>query len=72
MNAHEATMSEADRRTDAPSGEHVSESKRTLLKAGWVAPIVVVLSLPAASFDANASGRPPWAPGPPPTVPPFK
>lgn len=35
----------------------VSQSKRTLLKAGWVAPVVVVLSLPAVSFDANASGK---------------
>ena len=38
-----------------PQDPSVSQSKRTLLKAGWVAPVVVVLSLPAVSFDANAS-----------------
>jgi len=56
-----------------PQGPSVSQSKRALLKAGWVAPVVVVLSLPAVSFDANASdggGRPIWTPGPPPTRPP--
>jgi hypothetical protein len=37
--------------------EAVSRSKRALLKAGWVAPVVVVLSLPVVSFAANASGR---------------
>ena len=40
-----------------PQDPSVSQSKRTLLKAGWVAPVVVVLSLPAVSFDANASGK---------------
>jgi hypothetical protein len=35
----------------------VSASKRKLLRAGWVAPAVVVLSLPVVSFEANASGR---------------
>jgi len=29
-----------------PQGPSVSQSKRALLKAGWVAPVVVVLSLP--------------------------
>jgi len=48
-----------------PQDPSVSQSKRTLLKAGWVAPVVVVLSLPAVSFDANASGRVrPIQPGP--------
>lgn len=45
-----------------PDDQSVSQSKRTLLKAGWVAPVVVVLSLPAVSFDANASGRGPKGP----------
>jgi hypothetical protein len=39
----------------ATENQSVSQSKRTLLKAGWVAPVVVALSLPVASFDANAS-----------------
>ena len=39
-----------------PQDPSVSQSKRTLLKAGWVAPVVVVLNLPAVSFAANASG----------------
>ena len=48
---------------DASRQGTVSGSRRTLLKAGWVAPVVVVLSLPVVSFDANASGG---GPNPPP------
>ncbi len=41
--------------------ERISTSKRTLLKAGWVAPVIVVLNLPRNSFATNSSGvtRPP-------------
>lgn len=49
--------------SDAPGmpPERISASKRTLLKAGWVAPVIVVLNLPSNSFATNSSGatRPP-------------
>lgn len=48
--------------TDARgTSERISTSKRTLLKAGWVAPVIVVLNLPKNSFATNSSGvtRPP-------------
>ena len=64
-------MAEHQMSRSPPNDQSVSQSKRTLLKAGWVAPVVVVLTLPAISFDANASGRPPGVGGGPPfPVPP--
>jgi hypothetical protein len=32
------------------TAERVSSSKRTLLKAGWVAPLIAVISLPASGM----------------------
>ena len=61
-------MAEHQMSRSPPNDQSVSQSKRTLLKAGWVAPVVVVLTLPAISFDANASGGPRRCPsgnGPP-------
>ena len=54
---------------DAPgmSPERISTSKRTLLKAGWVAPVIVVLNLPRNSFAQNSSGA-----IPPPTSSPLQ
>ena len=40
---------------DAPVG--TSLSKRALLKAGWVAPVILAVNLPRSGFAANASGR---------------
>jgi hypothetical protein len=58
-------MSENSRPMEPPEVAAPSRRRRTLLKAGWVAPVVVALSLPAVSFDANASGRVrPIQPGP--------
>lgn len=37
--------------------ESVSTRKRTLLKAGWIAPLIVAVKLPLSSFAANASER---------------
>ena len=65
-------MSPSSRPEVVSQDDTVSRSKRTLMKAGWVAPVVLVLSLPVVSFDANASGgRPPCGgpPGPPAWVP---
>jgi hypothetical protein len=59
-------MADHEMSRSPPQDASVSQSKRTLLKAGWVAPVVVVLSLPAVSFDANASG----GSGPPSKCPP--
>jgi len=54
-------MAHEDNVVESAGAGPPSTSKRKLLRAGWVAPVVVVLSLPAVSFDANASGgsRPP-------------
>lgn len=38
------------------TAERISSSKRTLLKAGWVAPVIAAISLPASGFVANSSG----------------
>lgn len=58
-------MSEPNRPAEARDEHCPSPTRRRLLKAGWVAPVVVVLSLPAVSFDANASGRVGPVPQPP-------
>ena len=42
---------EAQCEDDAPSS-----SKRSLLRAAWVAPVVIALSLPRSSYAANVSG----------------
>jgi len=47
--------------------ERISTSKRTLLKAGWVAPVILVLNLPGNSFAKNSSGA-----TPPPTKSPLQ
>jgi hypothetical protein len=41
---------------DGNQPEAVAVSKRALLKAAWVAPVIVALSLPRSSFAANISG----------------
>lgn len=38
--------------------ETVSQSRRTLLKAGWVAPVIAVVSLPASGYAVNSSSVP--------------
>lgn len=38
--------------------ERVSRSKRTLLKAGWVVPVIGAISLPASGFVACGSSCP--------------
>jgi hypothetical protein len=49
-------MAHQDNALESAGAGPPSTSKRKLLRAGWVAPAVVVLSLPAVSFEANASG----------------
>jgi hypothetical protein len=36
--------------------EQISTTKRTLIKAGWIAPVVAAISLPASSYVRNGSG----------------
>ena len=36
--------------------QDVCATKRTLLKAGWVAPLIIALELPTSSFAQNVSG----------------
>ena len=38
--------------------EPISKSKRALLKAGWVAPVIAVVSLPASGMVRCGSGCP--------------
>jgi len=36
--------------------KRVSTTRRTVLKAGWIAPVIAMVSLPASSYVANGSG----------------
>lgn len=50
-------MSNKNNELRAPEASSpVSKSKRALLKAAWVAPVIVAVSLPESSFAANVSG----------------
>ena len=42
--------------TDVSAQAPISTTKRTLLKAGWVVPAIMVVSLPRSGFAANISG----------------
>ena len=37
--------------------ETVSVTKRALLKASWIPPVIVALSLPRSGYAANISGK---------------
>lgn len=41
-----------------------STSKRTLLKAGWVAPVILAIGLPESSYADNMSGSKSSRPNP--------
>ena len=43
--------------TKISQDEVVSSSKRTVLKAAWVPPVITVLSLPPSGFAANVSNN---------------
>lgn len=40
----------------AANTQTISASRRALLKAGWVIPVVTAINLPVSSFAANVSG----------------
>jgi hypothetical protein len=42
--------------TDSATSSDISPGKRILLKAGWVAPVIVAVGLPRVGFAANLSG----------------
>lgn len=39
---------DASKRGAQPDAERVSKTKRTLLKAGWIVPVIGAISLPAS------------------------
>lgn len=58
---------------DAPeaTAERISAARRTLLKAGWVAPVIVALNLPKNSYAVNISGATTLPPTTEPPLPPL-
>jgi len=48
--------SEVDNDSELNNDNNVSTSKRSMLKAAWVAPVVVAISLPRSGYAANISG----------------
>jgi hypothetical protein len=57
-------MRAQDSRDESPRKDSVSLSKRALLKAGWMAPVIVAVSLPASGYAQNTSRRPGTRPRP--------
>ena len=59
---HDSNTSPDGYQSDTSPDGHQSEqgtgsvSKRALLKVGWVAPVIVALSLPRSGYAANISG----------------
>ncbi len=50
-------MSIQQNQTTEPVNQHpISTGKRALLKAAWVAPVIIAINLPTSSFAANSSG----------------
>jgi len=43
--------------TDNQPEASISTGKRSLLKYGWTAPLIVAVSLPKSGFAANISGK---------------
>jgi hypothetical protein len=52
-----ASRSPASPASEHPQKETVSNSKRSLLKYGWSAPLIVAVTLPKSGFAANISGH---------------
>lgn len=42
---------------DTQPEANISTGKRSLLKYGWTAPLIVAVSLPKSGFAANISGK---------------
>ena len=49
-------MNEPMKTSEVNNDNDVSASKRSVLKAAWVAPVVVAVSLPRSGYAANISG----------------
>jgi hypothetical protein len=52
-----ASQSSALPASEHPQKETVSTGKRSLLKYGWSAPLIVAVTLPKSGFAANISGH---------------
>jgi hypothetical protein len=48
-------MDEATKTSEVNNNSNVSASKRSVLKAAWIAPLVVVVTLPRSGYAANVS-----------------
>ena len=48
-------MDEATKIFEVNNNRNVSASKRSVLKAAWIAPLVVAVSLPRSGYAANVS-----------------
>ena len=48
-------MDEATKIFEVNNNSNVSASKRSVLKAAWIAPLVVAVSLPRSGYAANVS-----------------
>lgn len=49
-------LDQNDKAPAVTNPQSISSSKRALLKAAWVVPVVVAINLPTSSFAANVSG----------------
>jgi len=56
-NENVGTKINENEETRISQDELASSSKRTILKAAWVPPVITVLSLPPSGFGANISNN---------------
>jgi len=59
---------EGDDRADDDEAPGIEQSKRDLVRAGWVAPVILAVNLPTAVFAASSGS--PGQPTPKPTTAP--
>jgi len=58
MNEHDKDpCTPDDGAANSGPAERISSSKRTLLKAGWVVPVIAAVSLPASGMVKTSCGR---------------
>ena len=50
---------DGDGRADAEAASDVDPSRRNLVQAGWVAPVILAVNLPTAVFAGSGSPRTP-------------
>lgn len=58
MNEHDKDpCTPDDGASSSGPAERISSSKRTLLKAGWVVPVIAAVSLPASGMVKTSCGQ---------------